>query len=657
MTWLYQHHDYGNIEGFTDIDGDSGNTGDQEAVKEIKIIEEYGQNTLRLTIYYVIFLGFIFLGGPWIFYYFILVRNNYFPMYLSYKTDIISRGNDVVPADKPALVRIKKLYSKVNQTEGDTIQQENLNVCFLDLPASVPKTKDFPGIPAPRIKMSLNMTAYDRLYPTPVSGFGDDKVVNKITLQNLFSRWFLNMISYTLMWYFKITYMMSNLPVIVYFILIIALISTVSVINDLSAGSIVKHLSLVTGGSISYLLFTVLAVICGMFSCSAALIRFNPDNTAQTTQSFQKDVAYLFLFNFMQVYNPDGSWGAWFTVVFSGILRLGLMFLLGFYTLTIAAILPIFGIFTIWYFLIQPTGVYYVNGKEKPLNIFHAHYLFYKYISTCRGFIECMLIVLILFAFLVEAKNTTYNGFGLAVLFGTCIFWFFLRLIGGHNYKYATLKHLHTETDEEPSISDIYTNDEISQETPMNKPSVVEHFNSIFNNTDKTNSNSIIASNEESSTNKPDNAIGSSSQTETIRVKPEDVANTSTSSTENKSTTFGEGSPHTILSSEDNERRIKDGSLPEDLAIRQEYNPYKLSESEPIPETTLPKTLEDQPEPPKTSETKTESPKTSETKTESPKTSETKTDITPKAHEDKPNPTLSEKNTSSKQNPKLSESK
>ena len=77
MTWLYQHHDYGNIEGFTDIDGDSGNTGDQEAVKEIKIIEEYGQNTLRLTIYYVIFLGFIFLGGPWIFYYFILVRNNY----------------------------------------------------------------------------------------------------------------------------------------------------------------------------------------------------------------------------------------------------------------------------------------------------------------------------------------------------------------------------------------------------------------------------------------------------------------------------------------------------------------------------------------------------------------------------------------------------
>ena len=455
MTWLYQHHDYGNIEGFNSGDsGSSGSSGEnatEEMPSETVIrIREFISNSKWLCLYYFIFISFIFLGGPWLFYYFLLVGNNYFPMYLNYRTDVVAKGQDVIE-DPPDLVKIKDLYSKCYGEQSDSIGKvdKNLNVCYLNMGNSVPESKKGAGdgIPAPKVKMSLNMKAYYKLYPTPIGGFGDDKVDNDIITQNLISRWFLNLCSYALLWYFKATYVISNIPAIIYIILFVSLIATISLISEYSAGSVVKNFMVISGGGASYLLFTSLAVICGVAACCAPLYRFNPDNLLQNVKALSKDAAYVFVYNFIPVFNPDGD--LWLTIVCvcSGILRLLLMGLCLMLTPVVSACIPIFGILVIFYFMTRQTGIYYIKNKEYPLNVLNAAYLFISYISTCRGFIECMCLAFILFAFLIETKNTTYNGFGIIVLLGTCIFWSCFRIFGSNTIRYNFLKHLHTEPD------------------------------------------------------------------------------------------------------------------------------------------------------------------------------------------------------------------
>lgn len=468
MAWLYQHHDYENItkiEGFDTI---------EETPETIEIVSEWKSNFKSLLIYCIIFLGFIFLGGPWIFYYFLLVKNNYFPMYLNYKTNVVEQGEGVV-ADPPPLVYIKHLYKKcyTKSTDGEKPvnaddTQLNLNVCYLNMGKSVPKgEKDgmpLDAIPNPKIRLDLNMKAYYKLFPTPISGYGDNEVSNDIILQNLFSRWFLNMCSFTLLCYFKITYVLSNISFITYFIVILSLIATISLISNFSGLSYVKHFSVISGASISYLLFTLLALLCGMYSSSAALFRFNPDNKLQDVVSLAKIDAYVFLYNFMQVFNSNQEWWPWLTVVGSGILRIGLLFLLGFLTTITSPVVAILCIPLIFYFMTQNAGVYYINNKEHPLNILHAGYIFYLYLFTCNGIVECMYLAIILFAFLIESKNLVYNGFGLSILLGSiilCLSFYYPTSVLKNNI----LRYMHTDSKpgEEVNLPNRNLNDELSK--------------------------------------------------------------------------------------------------------------------------------------------------------------------------------------------------
>lgn len=512
MTWLYQHHDYGNIEGFNSGDSGSSEPNVTEEIPSVTIvrIREFISNSKWLVLYFIIFLVFIFLGGPWLFYYFLLVGNNYFPMYLNYRTDVVPRGEDVI-ADTPDLVKIKDLYSKCYGEQSGSIGKvdKNLNVCYLNMGNSVPESKKGAGdgIPSPKVKMSLNMKAYYKLYPTPVGGYGDNKVSNNINSQNFFSRCFLNFLSYTLSWYFKLTYIISNIPAIVYIILFVSLIATISLMSDFSAGSIAKHLMIISGGGVSYLLFTILAAVCGLFACCAPLYRFNPDNILQDVKSLNKDDAYVFIFNFISVFNPNRDLGPTILCICSIFWRFLLMFLCALITSLCSLIMSPLGIGVIFYFMTRQTGVYYIKNKEYPLNLLNATYLFASYISTCRGFMECLCLVFILFAFLVETRNTTYNGFGIIVLLGTLIFWCCFRIFGSNTIRYKFLRHLHTEPDE-PDEYDVYQNNEtFNEENPMNK----------------TRNNLDVASQKsnESITNEPDTTIDLGKEfNESFNAKP-----------------------------------------------------------------------------------------------------------------------------------------
>lgn len=434
MSWLNHFLDYETIEGFAGRTGHTGHTGQRgftgftgyvgniytnqslgETGATGEPYQEFFKNIYYLIIYFSLFLMCFFLGGPFIFYYFVLIKAGYFPTNDKYlKLD--TTPNPIDPETQKVL-DLKKMLNK-HSFYSNTLYTEYMN-------------DDEEG--RVEIPLILNTKGYNSYFlKRPDYPNENGEIIDKENNQMFIWRYFRKSLSVSSLtyYYFSSAIVKLGIPFMIFLLMAVMLSSLIVIIQGNKQGwpkasSLYSLIFSVPGTLLGVM--SIIGLFSSLFSGICMGRKYTGDTDPETAYRLWTDA--------------EGFWswsgGAWFCLrcwiaVFIAIGGTALM----------SSLWPLIFFGLIFLTMIGTQGCYIYEGKKHPLNIGGIFHLFFIYCTIFfKWFYELILLVLIFLAVTINAK------LGAWVTIVTLISWFINRKKLS-NFRQNFLQKMHIDAED-----------------------------------------------------------------------------------------------------------------------------------------------------------------------------------------------------------------
>lgn len=400
MSWLNHFLDYETLEGFSGLtgvtsftipqEGETGETGTAEPYNE------FFKNIYYLIIYFGIFLLCFFLGGPFMFYFYVLIKAQYFPVSNAYLR--AGAAINMTQAQKNDLQKIQNVIQQDNSFQSDI-----LKTSFVD------ENGDEQEVTIPLI---LNTKGYNAWFLRRPE-YPDQNGNVDGSQQHRMYRWFYKVMSMASLWYFNLSKIVvligiKPLVILIMFVLYISFIGIIraNVNNMPNFNNFYSLLIFVSGSGLISFIYIIL-VVASYCSLGELLTSYSGGDANQV----QYDQS-----NYTMAAPPSWNGGLWFIVYC--IIIVFTIIVIALYAVFAAAIFTIVLVGSIIQIMFDDTGCYIFDGKMKPLGFLGIFHLFFIY---CTLFVNYF-YELILF-FFVSIALTINRKLGLWVAIVTIISW------------------------------------------------------------------------------------------------------------------------------------------------------------------------------------------------------------------------------------------